>query len=224
MERFLILKLDGVLQSWGTHTFEDYRPSQGFPTLSGVLGLLGACLGVERADVIAQQALADSVTIAVRADRRTPEGDGSSVASSRITDFHTVLDARKVGGKTNEYPVVSRREYLCDAPFTVALAQLPNAAFSLDQIAEALRRPIYTPSLGRRSCALSRPLFEGFVESAAGLINALRQVAPIGGVIYAETDDASLQQLRVRDQPITGRSRQFATRRVGIHPSVEPTP
>lgn len=224
MERFLILKLEGVLQSWGTHTFEDYRPSQGFPTLSGVLGLLGACLGVERADAAAQQALADSVAIAVRADRRVLSDKEARIASSRITDFHTVLDARKVGGKTNDYPVVSRREYLCDAPFTVALAQLPNAAFSLDKIADALRRPVYTPSLGRRSCALSRPLFEGFVESAAGLVEALGQVAPVGGVIYAETNDVILQQLRVRDRPITGRLRQFASRRVGIHPTVEPTP
>lgn len=221
MERFLILKLEGVLQSWGAHTFEDYRPSHAFPTLSGLLGLLGACLGIDRDDASAQRALAESVVFAVRADRRRIANGPHILASSRITDFHTVENARKVGGKTNEYPVVSRREYLCDAPFTVAVAQGSNITYSLDQIAAALRRPVYTPSLGRRSCPLTRPLFECLIESATGLIDTLRQVAPQGGVIYSESDDPTLQQQRIRDRPIIGRPRQFASRRVSVHADEE---
>ena len=30
MPEYLILKLQGVMQSWGGHTFEDYRPSGNF--------------------------------------------------------------------------------------------------------------------------------------------------------------------------------------------------
>ena len=47
MPRYLILRLDGPMQAWGTHTFEDFRPSNLFPTRSGLLGLLGACLGID---------------------------------------------------------------------------------------------------------------------------------------------------------------------------------
>lgn len=224
MERFLILKLDGVLQAWGAHTFEDYRPSHTFPTLSGLLGLLGACLGIDRDDTDAQQALADSVDFAVRADRKRLPAGGDRVRSvppTRLTDFHTVENARKVGGKVNEYPVVSRREYLCDAPFTIAVAQRPEAAYSLERIADAVRKPVYTPSLGRRGCPPTRPLFECFVETAAGIVDALRQVEPRGGVIYAESTDATLPQQRIRDRPIVGRPRQFASRRVSIHANGE---
>lgn len=222
MKRFLILKLDGVLQAWGTHTFEDYRPSHAYPTLSGLLGLLGACLGIDRDDDGARQALANSVDLAVRADRKRIPGAGNgdsprSVPSTRLTDFHTVENARKVGGKINEYPVVSRREYLCDAPFTIAIRQRPEAAYSLEQIADAVRRPVYTPSLGRRSCPPTRPLFECFVETASDIVDALHQVEPQGGVIYAESTDATLPQQRIRDRPITSRPRQFASRRVSIH-------
>lgn len=71
MESFLILKLAGPLQAWGGHTFEDFRPSHDVPTRSGLLGLLGACLGVRRDDPDGQQALARSVRFAVRTDRRT---------------------------------------------------------------------------------------------------------------------------------------------------------
>ena len=50
MSRYLILRLDGPMQAWGSHTFEDFRPSNLFPTRSGLLGLLGACLGIDRGD------------------------------------------------------------------------------------------------------------------------------------------------------------------------------
>lgn len=224
MERFLILKLEGVLQAWGEHTFEDFRPSHGFPTLSGLLGLLGACLGIERADTDAQKALAASVAFAVRADDRRLAILGSDrferYRATRMTDFHTVLDARKVGGKRNEYPVVSSREYLCDAAFTVAIQQCANAVYTLDQIAEAVRKPVYTPSLGRRSCPLSRPLFHGMVD-AENLVAALRGVDPAGGVIYSESGGEGQPQLRLRDRPIHGRPRQFASRRVYVYAGEE---
>jgi CRISPR system Cascade subunit CasD len=223
MQRFLILKLDGVLQAWGAHTFEDYRPSHAFPTLSGLLGLLGACLGIDRCDARSQQDLAESIDLAVRADRRRiSEDDGFRLLSStRLTDFHTIRDARKVGGKRNEYPVVSRREYLCDAPFTVAIGQRSGAAYSLEQIAAAVKRPVYTPGLGRRSCPPTRPLFECFVEAEGDVVDALSGVEPHGGIVYAETANSSPQKQRIRDRPIFGRPRQFASRYVGIHANTE---
>lgn len=69
MPNYLILRLDGPMQAWGTHTFEDYRPCNSFPTRSGLLGLLGACLGIDRRDTSALNRLADSVEFTVRVDR-----------------------------------------------------------------------------------------------------------------------------------------------------------
>lgn len=211
MQSFLILKLAGAMQSWGGHTYEDYRPSLSFPSRSGLLGLLGACLGLRRDDKASQLALAQSVHFSVRMDNQV-------FPPVKLTDFHTILKARKVGGKISKYPVRSWREYLCDASFTVAVEIRPAAPIPLVELAQAVQRPVFTPSLGRRSCPLLRPLFEAIVEARDSL-EALRLIEPQGGVIYSEEGDSSLPQLRLRDEPIIARPRQFASRRVYIHHS-----
>jgi CRISPR system Cascade subunit CasD len=214
MPRFLIIKLDGPMQAWGDHTYEDYRPSRDFPTRSGLLGLLAACLGIEREDAETQARLADSVEFTVRADRigkRRP---------TKLADFHTVLNARKVDGKANPNPIVSRREYLYDAHFTVAIGQRDTATVSLEEIEERLKKPVFTLSLGRRSCPLARPLLADSVQAETG-IAALTKVSRTGGTIYAETPSEQGKPIAVRDVPMHRRKRQFATRKVYVHKEQE---
>ena len=222
MPNFLILRLDGPMQAWGTHTFEDFRPSNLFPTRSGLLGLLGACLGLERNNLVGQAQLAASVEFSVRVDQalaRPGLDQPMSKRNVKLPDFHTVMDARKVDGKANKFPVVSRREYLFDAAFTVAVGSKPGASVTLTQLAAALRQPLYTPSLGRRSCPLARPLLEGELEAEDALA-ALTKTTPAGELVYSETQ-ASDQPLRLRDVPLHGHKRQFGTRLVYLHK--EPT-
>lgn len=210
MDNYLILRLKGPLQAWGVHTYEDYRPSNAFPTRSGIVGLLGACLGIDRAERTKLATLSGSIHMAVRIDNE------SDVTPTVLTDFHTVMDARKVDGKVNTNPVVSRREYLCDASFTVVLGFEKEAEWTLDEVKSALLKPVYTPFLGRRSCALAHPLFENVVE-AGSLLDAMKQIAPRGGVIYSEESEGAHSRLLLRDVPTTSPQRQFATRYVHIH-------
>jgi CRISPR system Cascade subunit CasD len=207
MNRYLAIKLDGVMQAWGGHTYEDYRHSELIPTRSAVLGMLAACVGVDRGDVERLESLSASVRMAVRLDSKP----------QRMIDFHTVLDARKVDGKPNSNPVVSRREYLCDAKYTILVQATSEAGHSLESVEKAIKSPVYTPFLGRRSCLLSRPLFEAIV-SAIDFKQAFALIKPVGGVIYSEEklheDDALW---RMRDEPVYARKRQFATRNVYIH-------
>ena len=205
------------MQAWGTHTFEDFRPASLFPTRSGLLGLLGACWDWIGGDSAGLVALSDSLTLP---SAPTPASPGWRPPVPKpvikLPDFHTVFDARKVDGSVNKNPVVSRREYLFDAAFTVAVGLRPGGAHSLERIADALRRPLFTPVLGRRSCPISRPLLDGdgLIEAPDPLA-ALAQVAPQGGAIYAEgTPDG--RELSIRDVPTYGRIRQFGTRR--LHP------
>lgn len=226
MTRFLILRLDGPMQAWGTHTFEDYRPANIFPTRSGLLGLIGACLGIERADREALVRLAEGVELTVRADRvamrpeleMETEGQPPPKTAIKLADYHTVLNARKVGGSTRKFPVESRREYLYDAAFTVAIGERDDAPIGQDRIAEALRRPRYTPVLGRRSCPIARPLLDAAspIEADDALM-ALARIDPTGGPLYAEGDLASEYPIQIRDVPTYGRRRQFGTRRVFVH-------
>lgn len=220
MPQYLILRLDGPMQAWGTHTFEDFRPSSHFPTRSGLLGLLGACLGIDRSNHAGQEELAASVEFTVRVDRTVVRPDAErSIAKSavKLSDFHTVLAARKVDGSANDNPVVSRREYLFDAAFTVAIGEKQNASVPLTAIAAALLRPCFTPVLGRRACPISRPLLDGPPVEASDAKAALANALPAGGLIYAEGDLASSQPLRIRDVPMHGHHRQFGTRQVYLH-------
>lgn len=219
MQQYLVLKLDGVMQSWGGHTYEDFRHTEMIPTRSGLLGLLAACLGIDRKDAEGQETLASSLQIAVRVEKPL----------QRIKDFHTVSDARKVDGKVNKFPVVSQREYIVSGDtrtgpaFAVLLHAVPDAHYSLDDIESGLKKPVYTPFLGRRSCPITRPLFDGRIE-AIDVESAFALVEPVGGTIYSETapENRAVTAMHMRDQPLYGRKRQFANRQVFVfNPEVE---
>lgn len=220
MPRFLVLRLDGPMQAWGTHTYEDFRPSNLFPTRSGLVGLLGACLGIDRRDRDGLERLAASVEFTVRVDRgavRREVAQPAEKAAVKLPDFHTVLDARKVDGSVNKNPVVSRREYLFDAAFTAAVGERLGGLVTLEPIADALRRPCFTPVLGRRCCPIARPLLDGSIAEATDAKALLDGIAPFGGVLYAEGGLVSPQPMQIRDVSLYGRNRQFGTRRVYVH-------
>ena len=209
MKTYLILKLQGAMQAWGGHTYEDFRSSHPFPTRSGIVGLLAGCFGIDRENIEKKEALNNSFVLTVRADKK----DHSAV---RITDYHTVLSARKVDGNARKDAIQSYREYLCDAQFTLALEFLPDAEFPLDEVVRGLMKPVYTPVLGRRACPLHRPLFEAKVE-ASDVQDALNQVRPFSGTIYSEMSVSGGSQMSVRDVPMPTAIRQFATRTIYVH-------
>jgi CRISPR system Cascade subunit CasD len=226
MPRFILLKLDGVMQGWGGHTYEDWRPTELFPTRSGLLGLLGACLGIDRHDTGRQNTLASSVLFTIQTQNiRTQFGNNKlELKSIRLLDYHTILDARKVDGKPNENPVQSYRWYLFDAPFIVVVEETANASISLEEIVKAIRDPVYTPFLGRRSCPLSRPLIDPGEKpfEAKTAIDALKNYQANGSIIYSESPELiSDYKLRMRDVPLYGHIRRFATREVFIHVNQE---
>ncbi len=220
MNTYLILRLQGPMQSWGDHTFEDFRPSHPFPTRSGLTGLLGACLGIDRAETQAHAELSASFAMAVR----------SNQTMTKLEDFHTVFDVERVSGPPRKHPVVSRREYLCDASFSVAMRFYDNAVFRLEQVKSAIQAPYYTPTLGRRSCPLAVPLLErehGGEVQAPDVLQAFALIPPQQGIVYFEPSEIpeSLQlkppQLALRDVPSPQGIRQFAKRTVCIYQSGE---
>lgn len=229
MARFLILRLDGPMQSWGTHTYEDYRPSNLFPTRSALIGLLGACLGIDRSDRRSLDTLGRGIDLTVRVNHTTwrPEwqnkGRKAKKSPVKMTDYHTVLEARRANRPPKPRETIeTRREYLFDASFTVAIGERGEAVYDLDTIAMRLKKPVYTPFLGRRSCPIACPLFfDEWQEAVNG--KAALEKTPLGnGTIYAEsTELASNQRLLMRDVPQFGLHRSFGTRTVFIHPKTK---
>ncbi|HKN18662.1 MAG TPA: type I-E CRISPR-associated protein Cas5/CasD [Dissulfurispiraceae bacterium] len=211
MRDFLILKLQGPMQAWGEHSFEGLRPSGNFPTRSGILGLLGACLGIRRTELDRLQRLADSVGIAVRQDERK---DRRIV---KITDYHTIKDARvEYSGLKSHETIQTWREYLLDAQFTAAVWNHEGAVVTLETLEEAVKKPFFTPYLGRRSCPLTRPLFEKRLTTYDP-VNALRQIEPCRGTIYSDEGDDNTRRFRVRDVPLIRQPRQFAGRNIFVY-------
>ena len=76
--KLLMLRLEGVLQSWGESSKWDYRDSALMPTKSGIVGLIACAMGLERGNPEID-AIFDAITLAVRADR----------PGVRMTDYHT---------------------------------------------------------------------------------------------------------------------------------------
>ncbi len=143
----LLLRLEGPMQSWGYRSRFDYRDTALEPTRSGVIGLICAAMGIARGEDISRF---EAIRMGVRVDR---EG-----RSER--DYHTARDVIKADGTYNpekpaDHTVVSHRDYLADASFTVGLESSNQEL--LNKIAKALQSPVWPLFLGRKAFPLSVP-------------------------------------------------------------------
>lgn len=151
----VLLRLEGPLQAWGTQGRFGVRDTDTEPSKSGVLGLVGAALGMSRDDTETLELLA-SLQMAIRADR---EG-------SLLRDYHTAGGGtfrgrpHRVWGTKD--PVPTQRFYLADASFLVALGSDDHAL--VDRIAAALSSPRWPMFLGRKACAPAVDVLSGVVE------------------------------------------------------------
>lgn len=155
----LLLRLEGPMQSWGTHSRFNHRDTELVPSKSGVIGLLCAALGRQRGADLSDLA---ALEMAVRIDR-----------PGRIeTDFHTAEDVPRAGDSGSK-TVMSWRHYLADASFLVGLTG-PHPL--LVQLHRALCSPRWPLFLGRRAFPPARPVYipDGLVEKP--LIEALASV------------------------------------------------
>jgi CRISPR system Cascade subunit CasD len=139
----LLLRLAGPMQSWGEHSAFGERDTLSFPSRSGLVGMFAAAQGVERRESLERY---DGLRLLVRVDR----------CGIRMSDFHTVGGGlprertvptaegkRRPEGATT---IVTRRAYLADAVFTVAVTG-PGS----EDIGPALLSPHWQSYLGRRS-------------------------------------------------------------------------
>ncbi|MBN1511825.1 MAG: type I-E CRISPR-associated protein Cas5/CasD [Phycisphaerae bacterium] len=148
----VFLRLEGPLQAWGDTSKFVIRRSMEAPTKSGVVGLICCAMGLSR--VAARERLAElnGLAMGVRIDR----------AATRWWDYQTVgartgMTTAAGGVKTGaQGTLITRREYLADASFLVALQ---GDAVLVERIAGALQKPKWQLYLGRKSCPPSVPVF-----------------------------------------------------------------
>ena len=210
----LALLLDAPLQSWGYQSKFDRRTSFSSPTRSGILGMLCAAMGVDRAD---SETLAEFANLEVTV--YTLQNNG------RLTDFHTVGGGwNKKTHKRNIVPkadggigntVVTRREYLQSSTFGAVLRGPRN---QLEPIGEALQNPRWGIWLGRKSCIPASPVMQGLFDTEEAALQHLCQQAGTPNASRVCREAASFEDGTdtLMDTPLDFAERSFAPRRVEV--------
>lgn len=225
--RMLILRLDGVLQSWGSPARWTIRGSYPFPAKSAVIGLIACAMGEMReSDVIR------------KLDRHLRMGCRNDKPGKELVDYHTVSGAlmnaegNMLGKKGEEATILTERAYLQDAIYTVVLESIDDTGDALLVVAsESLRSPAWPVYLGRKSCVPSRPVFDGLSESFASIKEAL-SLLPLGWDVENNRDAKCIEdrlkclcweedphgQMEVCDGVAIGSSRRFSTHNYVTYP------
>jgi len=175
MRDHLVFLLSAPMASFGGYAGHERRGSEPVPMRSAMLGLVGAALGIDRADADRQAALR-VYSVAVQ----------SFLKSAPLRDYHTVQTIPTVRAKrpaTRENAsaragrdantIITIRDYRCDVLVGVAL--WGDGRWTLDDLAAHLRRPSFPLYLGRKSCPLASPLNPEIV-TATGPVEALASI------------------------------------------------
>lgn len=209
----VLLRLEGPLQAWGTRSRFGRRDTETEPSKSGVLGLVGAALGMSRTDTETLATLAEA-RLGVRVDR---EG-------TLLTDYHTVgsgkfRDIDYFVYDVKGHAVMTERDYLQSASFLAGLTFDDDALAA--RVHEALAKPVWALVLGRRSCSPSLPvhvpggLVDGDGETALRAAKYPARTAPSRLVRLVLECDATHEDAHPRqDQPLSFRryDRHYARR------------
>jgi CRISPR system Cascade subunit CasD len=158
MTNTVFLRLSGLMQSWGTESRLQLRRTDSHPSKSGVLGMILCAMGVRREEAPSVLGPLGELRMGVRLDR----------PGTKDWDYHTVgagIGIRKAEGgikytATTKEPetLLSRRQYLYDASFLVALHGEPE---TVRKVVDSLRNPVWPVFLGRKCCVPSEPVLDG---------------------------------------------------------------
>jgi CRISPR system Cascade subunit CasD len=195
------------MQSWGTTSRFDERDTGKEPSKSGVVGLLAAALGIDRANWEDLEPLT-CLTMGVRHDRPgVPRRDYQTAQNIISADRSKIHDT-----------AVTTRDYLADAIFLVGLEGSDRTL--LEAIHGTLLNPVWPLALGRKSYVPSESIWlpDGVVD--APLRDALSSWPWLGAprrgekrperllVSFDSTDGTGVLRM---DQPLSS----FAGRRFG---------
>lgn len=229
MPSYLLFQLFGPMAAWGDIAIGERRHVFSQPTKSAILGLVAGSLGLRRTDEEKLSALHDGYGFASRVDS----------TGVLLTDFHTAqtpptrrgrtFQTRRdelAGRRSDLETILSYRDYHTDSLAVVCLWPLESAPYPIEQLALSLRKPVFAPYLGRRSCSPSLPFGPRIVEAPTSIDalrgavfpndGALKGIAEIGRSYYWEGDQGGdlkpLQTLRRRDVARSRIQWQFAER------------
>ena len=158
------------LQSWGDLAVGEVRNTFRYPSKSALVGFLSAALGYDRIeDEQKILALNSALKFAVRLD-----GNDRVLAEYHTTQVPSAKKGISYRTRRNECSarelntILSTREYLCDAVFSIF-------CFAKEDLLQELERKLINPErtlyLGRKSCPLAVPCLPKLIEGVS--LNAI---------------------------------------------------
>lgn len=157
-KRFLALRLEGPLQSWGFDSQYNRRNTGLMPTKSAITGMCCAALGWSRGSEEEKDFLNNFRNVRMTAISIPRQRKKKNLPVRRLQDYHTVQNTKKAKGDIKDCHI-THRQYLTDAAFGVLLE---GDAVLLDEIAGALADPKWGIWLGRKTCVPSAPVLAGW--------------------------------------------------------------
>jgi len=213
-KRFLALRLNGPLQSWGFDSQYNRRNTGLMPTKSAIAGICCAALGLQRGCNEEQRFLDSFRTVRMTAIAIPRNGIKKELPVRRLQDYHTVQYTRRATGKKNNDCVLTHRQYLTDAAFGVLLE---GDAILLTEIAAALVDPKWGIWLGRKTCIPSAPVFAGLKANKDDALRLLIGEKPLEAFTRQEdVENFGEGRDSLPDAPVSFASekRLFSPRRV----------
>jgi CRISPR system Cascade subunit CasD len=230
------------MQAWGDQTQTIRRPVSQFPTLSGLVGFVGCCLGTKHDDYLGNLAVYQSLSYAARQDQVWL--NGKEIRPTTITDFKTAKinknltydKAHKVQPNMNALSepwemvdfwkwdrehcvdlrtVLVYNDFMCDSTYTVLLYEKPDAPIPFDLIADALACPLAGPYMGRMCCLPHDNYMRGFVE-ADDVFAAFKQIAPMTGWVLTDFKPAAYTHESMYNDVPTFRAMRKLGRKVWV--------
>lgn len=212
---FLAFYLDAPMQSWGYQSRFDRRTTLGYPTRSGVFGMICAAMGVDWSET--QEALVQwrDVDMTVLVFQQ----------GGRLWDYHTVgggynkeAQASHIVPSAEGKPrgtVLTNREYLENSRFGVVLA---GSKSLLREIETHMNNPRWGIWLGRKACIPASRVCEGVYEDEAEAEAALSRAAQCRAISrrIREVRDFAEGTDTLMDRPLDFKKRDFAPRRVKV--------
>jgi len=172
MESTLLLRCEGIMQSWGVSSRFSQRETGMEPSFSGIIGLILCSLGKEESSFPLTDLTA--LQMAVRVDKEGKILRDYQTALGGKYATYDLETGKKIINDPQGFPlpsgryrgkgkatITSDRYYLQDASFLVGIYGSKNL---LEIIANALSDPVWPLFLGRKCCPPSVPVFIGLVD------------------------------------------------------------
>lgn len=191
--KYLLMWLEGPMQSWGSDSRFNRRESLEFPTKSAICGIICAAMGAKgpQTDLL-YKLISFPMTVIGYGLSQSERKDSSKISikkPSRLMDFHMVgsgygsspweekMIPKKEGGEKTSNTSGAKltyRYYLEDAAFGIILEM---DDLNAQRIAEALQNPKWFNGLGRKNCIPTEWIYQGVFENINQAKEKANQIA-----------------------------------------------